>query len=341
MKSAHYIGNRSFEIRDIPAQNPGPGEVQVRVAFNGICGTDMHAYHGAMDRRIGLDRILGHEMAGTVSAIGSGVEGHRIGDPVVVRPLKPCGRCPACDAGLSHICHNLRFLGLDTDGALQEFWNVPSFILHGMPAGMALEHAALAEPVAVACHDVRMGAVKAGEDVLVIGGGPIGLLIAMVARHAGANVVLSEINPSRLEIASRLGFDTLNPTEADVAGAMMARTGAKGADVVFEVSGTQAGTALMTEVAATRGRIVMVAIHTRKPEVDLFRFFWRELQLVGVRVYEPEDFDRAIALLAEGAIDCAAMITDIYPIEQVGEAFAALDGNPSAMKTLIRVSGAA
>ncbi|WP_185984808.1 zinc-dependent alcohol dehydrogenase [Aureimonas mangrovi] len=338
MKAAFYTGNRTFEIRDVAPNEPGPGEVRVRVAFNGICGTDMHAYHGAMDKRIGHNRIIGHEMSGRISAIGSGVEGRTIGDPVVVRPLEPCGACPACAAGHSHICHNLKFLGLDTDGALQEEWCVPSFAVHALPTDLPLHHAALCEPVAVACHDVRMGRVSPGEDVLVIGAGPIGVLIAMVARAQGANVAISEINPHRLKTVAELDFDALDPSKTDVAAAIMERTGGKGADVVFEVSGTQAGTNLMTDAAATRGRIVMVAIHTRKPEVDLFRFFWRELELIGVRVYEKEDFDHAIALIASGAIDCERMITDVRDLDAVADAFAAIDAGGPAMKSLIRVA---
>ncbi|RIX97421.1 Zn-dependent alcohol dehydrogenase [Aureimonas flava] len=339
MRAAFYTGNRTFDLRDVPVAEPAPGEVRVRVAYNGICGTDMHAYHGAMDKRIGFNRVIGHEMSGTVSALGEGVSGLASGQPVVVRPLKPCGACPACAAGHSHICHNLKFLGLDTDGALQEEWCVPAYAVHRLPDGVRLDHAALCEPVAVACHDVRMGRVKAGEDVLVIGAGPIGVLIAMVARSQGAKVTISEINPHRLAAVEAMGFPTLDPTKVDVAAAITEATGGKGADVVFEVSGTQAGTNLMTEAAATRGRIVMVAIHTRKPEVDLFRFFWRELELIGVRVYEPEDFDRAIELIASGGIDCERMITDVRDLGEVASAFAALDAGGPSMKSLIRVAG--
>lgn len=338
MKAAYYVGNKSFEVRDIAPTPPEADEIQVKIAFSGICGTDLHAYHGDMDKRIGHNRILGHETSGTIAALGAGVSGFAIGDPVVVRPLKPCGDCPACRAGFAHICHNLKFLGLDTDGAFQELWTVPAYAVHKLPSSLSLQHAALCEPVAVACHDVRRGRVKAGEDVLVIGGGPIGMLIAMVARNEGANVVISEINDVRLAIAEQLGFATVNPAKADVVAEINARTGGKGADVVFEVSGTTPGAALMTEVAATRGRIVMVAIYTKKQEIDLFRFFWRELELIGARVYEPEDFDQAIALIANGVIDAKTMISEVYPLDQVRQAFQSIDGNARSMKVLLAIS---
>jgi (R,R)-butanediol dehydrogenase/meso-butanediol dehydrogenase/diacetyl reductase len=336
IQAAYYTGHKTFTLEEKDDPAPGPGEVQIRVAFVGICGTDMHVYHGNMDARVGSHRVIGHEMSGTVSAVGEGVTGVAVGDRVVVRPLDHCGQCPACQAGYTHICHKLKFLGLDTDGALQEHWNVPAHTIHKLPQDMSLETAAMIEPLAVAVHDVRRARLQAGETALVIGGGPIGMLIAMVAKHLGAHVILSEINPNRLRMAAEMGFTGLNPREGDVAAQVTEITGTKGADVVFEVSGTQPGVDLMTAAAATRGRICMVAIHAQKAQVDLFRFFWRELEMVGARVYEAVDYDRAIEMIAEG-LDVNRLITDRHPLDSVQQAFDALDGNATAMKTLIQV----
>ena len=220
---------------------------------------------------------------------------------------------------------------------MQEIWNVPAHTIHRLPDDIRMDHAALIEPVAVACHDVRLSRLQPGEDALVIGGGPIGVLVAMVARDAGGKVVISEVNPHRLAIAEKLGFETINPTESDLPAEIDARTGGKGADVVFEVSGTQPGVDAMTDCAATRGRIVMVAIHAKKPEVDMFRFFWRELELVGVRVYEKEDYEKAIAIIAGGGVDADTVITDISPLSDIQGAFESLDSSPTALKSLIRV----
>ncbi|EYD75693.1 Threonine dehydrogenase [Rubellimicrobium mesophilum DSM 19309] len=336
IQAAYYTGHKTFTLEEKDDPAPGPGEVQIRVAFVGICGTDIHVYHGNMDARVGSHRVIGHEMSGTVSALGEGVTGVAVGDRVVVRPLDHCGQCPACQAGYTHICHKLKFLGLDTDGALQEHWNVPAHTIHKLPADMSLETAAMIEPLAVAVHDVRRARLQTGETALVIGGGPIGMLIAMVAKHVGANVILSEINPNRLRLAGEMGFTGLNPREGDVAAQVTEITGTKGADVVFEVSGTQPGVDLMTAAAATRGRICMVAIHAQKAQVDLFRFFWRELEMVGARVYEAEDYDRAIRMIADG-LPVNRLITDRHPLGAVQQAFEALEGNATAMKTLIRV----
>ena len=338
MKAAYFTGNSSFSIEDISSLEPSANEVRIKVAFCGICGTDLHVFHGAMAKRIGTHRVIGHESSGVIDAIGSEVTDVRVGDRVVVRPLDACGECPACQRGHQHICHNLKFLGLDTDGAYQEQWVVPAHTIHKIPGSVSLSHAALIEPLAVACHDVRRSRLQKGEDVLVIGGGPIGLLVATVAKAAGANIMISELNPTRIDTAQKLGFKTLNPNQNDVAAALHMATGNKGADVIFEVSGTQSGVDTMTAAASTRCRIVMVAIHAEAPQVDMFQFFWREIELLGARVYEPKDYDQAINLIAAGAVDCDTMITDVRDLAQIEEAFQSLGENPEAVKSLIKCS---
>ena len=338
MKASLFTGNKNFDYTDVEEVLPGTGEVQVKVAYCGICGTDLHIYQGAMAQRLTLPQAIGHEISGTVAKVGTGVAGLEKGDKVTVRPLDPCGNCPACRAGHSHICHNLKFMGIDTIGGFQEYWTVPAHTIHKLPEQINLETAALIEPLAVACHDVRMSRLKEGEDVVVIGGGPIGILVALVAKHSGANVIISEVSDYRLAIAGKLGFKTVNPLSDDVAGFVNEETGGKGAEVVFEVSGVQPGVDTMTQLAATRGRIVIVAIHAEKKEVDLFRFFWRELELIGVRVYEPEDFDRAIALIAGEEIDLGNIITEVKALDEVKDVFESTLSNPQAMKSVVKCS---
>lgn len=338
-RAAHFLHDRRFEItnRDVPM--PGPGEVALRVAYCGICGTDLHIYHGAMADRLGDRRVLGHEVSGRIEALGAGVNGLAPGQKAVVRPLAPCGDCPACAAGHAHVCHRLKFLGIDTDGGFSDIWTVPSHAIHILPEDVPLKTAALVEPLAVACHAVARGRIAAGEDVLVVGGGPIGMLVALAARDSGARVLLSEVNPARLALAARMGFDTVNPAKVDLPARIATATGGKGADAVFEVSGAQRGLEATTQAAAVRGRIVMVAIYPEQPKIDMFRYFWRELELIGARVYEPQDYDRAIAMIGAGAVDAAALITDVVPLEQIQPAFETLSDAPSAMKTLVEITG--
>ena len=335
MKAAYYHGNKTVQVGESIPQAPGPDEVRLHVAYCGICGTDLHIYQGHMDQRVDMPQVVGHEMSGEIAEVGTDVVDWQVGDRVVVRPLDPCGTCPACQAGHAHICYNLKFLGIDTPGAFQGSWTVPAHTLHRLPDNLSMEEAALIEPLSVACHDVHRGDVKAGEHVVVIGGGPIGMLIALVARHAGANVLISEINPFRVNLAHELGLEAVNPLETDLLTLVEEQTGGAGADVVFEVSGSAAGAATMTQLVRTRGRIVVVAIFADAPQVDLFRFFWRELQLYGARVYEPQDFDEAIQLAADGILPLTRLISDKRPLSELQTAFEQIESSTDLMKVLI------
>jgi (R,R)-butanediol dehydrogenase/meso-butanediol dehydrogenase/diacetyl reductase len=335
MQAVFFEGNRTLRLGQSVAVEPGAGQVRIRVAYCGICGTDLHLFHGAMAHRLTLPHVMGHEMSGTIAALGSGVAGWREGDRVTVRPLDPCGHCPACLAGHSHICHHLKFLGIDTPGALQGMWTVPAHTLHRLPETLALREGAMVEPVAVACHDVRLSELKEGEFAVVIGGGPIGILVALVALARGARVLLAEVNPFRLQLARGLGIDAVNPLDTDLPGLVNERTGGAGADVVFEVSGSQTGADAMTKLPRTRGRIVVVAIYGEAPKVDLFRFFWRELKLSGARVYEAEDFEMAIELAAAGRLPLAKLISDVLPLGRLEEAMQRMEGGGDCMKILV------
>jgi (R,R)-butanediol dehydrogenase / meso-butanediol dehydrogenase / diacetyl reductase len=329
-----YEGNGSFALRSSPALPPGRGEVRLDVAYCGICGTDLHIAHGGMDHRVRIPQVIGHEMSGTVAEIGPGVDGVSIGDAVVVRPLDTRAETSA-DRGFSHIGRNLKFLGIDTPGAFQRSWTVPAFTLHALPDGIDMQLAALTEPLAVACHDVRRAELSQGDTVVVFGGGPIGLLIALVARTEDARVVVAELNPARLQLAAELGFETVDPSRTDVVAHVADLTGGVGAEVVFEVSGSPAGALTMTELASVRGRIVVVAIYPQPQPVRLFDFFWKELELRGARVYEPEDYRQAIDLIAWGGLPLARLITAVEPLQRLPAVFDELSRGSAAMKILV------
>ncbi|WP_394993363.1 zinc-binding dehydrogenase, partial [Emticicia sp.] len=275
-------------------------------------------------------------VSGVIEELGEGVNDWKVGENVTVRPLNPGAEMPA-DNGYRHIGQHLKFIGIDSPGGMQQYWNVPAFTLHRLPENLSLQLGAMIEPLAVACHDVRLGEVVAGENAVVIGGGPIGLLVALVARQKGANVLISEVNTNRIEFIQSLGFQTVNPKEQDLVETVEKFTNGAMADVVFEVSGVQAGVTAMTQIPRVRGRIVMVAIHSEPKSVDLFRFFWRELKLIGARVYEPEDFDEAIALAASDALPLEKMITKISPLDEAQKVFETIDKNPAGMKYLLEI----
>lgn len=334
MKAVFYEGAGRFSVGECNPVSPEPGEVRLDVAYCGVCGTDVHIAHGSMDHRVRPPQVIGHEMSGTVAELGDGVEGFALGDAVVVRPLDARAATPA-DRGLRHIARGLKFLGIDTPGAFQASWTVPAFTLHPLPAGVDLRLAALVEPLAVACHDVRRGSLAAGETSVVIGGGPIGLLVGLVAQHRGARVVLSEPNEFRRELASRFGFDAVDPQDADLGEHVLAASGGEGADVVFEVSGSPAGAMMMTEVAALRGRVVVVAVFPEPQPVTLFDLFWKELTLIGARVYEEEDYEEAIRIVEARHLPLADLVTSVEPLERLPGVIASLDRAPDAVKVLI------
>lgn len=335
MKAAYYEGNKRFTVRPMVELPPlETGMVRLDVAYCGICGTDVHIYHGAMDHRVKVPQVIGHEVSGVISEIGPAVTGFEVGDSVTVRPLQP-GEPTPFDNGYAHIGKNLKFIGIDTPGGMQASWVVPLHTLHKLPADVPLKHAALIEPLAVACHDVRLSQLKAGDKAVILGGGPIGVLVALVARMQGAEVMISEVNAHRLKLIQSLGFDTVNPTYEDVVSRVAQFTADAMADVVFEVSGVAAAVETMTQLLKVRGRAVMVAIHGEPKPVRLFDFFWKELQLVGARVYEPEDFEAAIALVASRLLPLDVLITGILPLSEIQQAFETIDDNPSGMKYLL------
>jgi len=337
MLTAQYTGNRTITVAELDSTPPAPGEVQVRVAYTGLCGTDLHILHGNMDARVHTPLTFGHEMSGTIAALGDGVTGWAVGDAVTVMPLDWDGTCPACLAGNQHICQNLNFIGIDSPGSLQELWNVPAEVLVALPAGLRLDHAALVEPVAVAVHDVRRANLQPGQKAVVIGGGPIGVLIASVAREFGGDVVVIELDANRRAQIDALGFTTLDPRETDQVEWVNEWTGGAGADVVFEVSGAAQAVLGATDLAKVRGTLVVVAIHPVPREINLQRLFWRELSILGARVYQRVDFETAVELLAGGVIPADLLITRIVPLDETQEAFADLEAG-RAMKILVAVS---
>jgi 2-desacetyl-2-hydroxyethyl bacteriochlorophyllide A dehydrogenase len=333
--AAAYTGNKRIEVLELPVPELRPGDVEIAPAFTGICGTDLHVLHGAMDSRVTCPAVLGHEMSGTISRVGPGVNGWSAGDPVTVMPLIWDGTCPACLAGNSHICHNLNFVGIDSPGAMQQRWVVPAQTLLRLPSDMPLQVGALVEPTAVAVHSVARAGLQAGETVLVVGGGPVGLLVAVVARLGGADVRLAEVSGYRRDLAASLGIEVLDPAADDIPAVVTRWTRGAGVSLSFEVSGAPAAIATAVDSLAVRGRLCVVAVHPVPREVNLHRFFWRELTLVGTRLYTRPDWERAVALISAGDIPARELISTVLPLGSAPDAFAALAGGGDVMKVLV------
>ena len=333
--AVRYTAARTLDTAPAETGSPGPGEVELAPAYVGICGTDLHIFHGDMDARVAAPAVLGHEMSGRVVRVGPDVEGWRPGDPVTVMPLRWDGTCPACAAGHRHVCQHLDFIGIDSPGAMQQRWTVPASTLVRLPESLSLDRAALVEPTAVAVHDVGRAGVRDGQRVVVVGGGPVGVLIALVARAAGADVRVVELSAHRRRLATDLGLIAWDPAAADVPDLVRQWTGDAGADVAFEVSGAAGGVDTAVDVLGVRGRLCLVAIHPRPREVNLHRFFWRELTLVGARLYDRSDFERAVTLVADGTIPAERLISKVVPLTEAPAAFEALEAGGDVMKILV------
>jgi (R,R)-butanediol dehydrogenase/meso-butanediol dehydrogenase/diacetyl reductase len=340
MLKASYVGEKTIEVTQCDINDPAHDEVQIEVAFVGLCGTDLHIIHGNMDNRVSTPLAFGHEMSGVITGLGGDVSGWLIGEHVTVMPLEWDGTCPACLDGYQHICQNLNFVGIDSPGALSGVWNVKSNLLVRLPKALSLTDAALVEPVAVAVHDVIRSEAQAGQKVVILGGGPIGVLIASVLKHRGIEARISEIDAGRRKLIEGMGLVTIDPGQEDLGEFVSNWTSDKGADIVFEVSGAASAVTQCTQLAKVRGRIVIVAIHGVPREVNLQRVFWRELEIVGVRVYERSDFEEAINLLLTGAIPTEKLITKKVPITEINSAVSQLESG-QAMKILIDMTGRA
>ena len=333
--AVRYTAARTLTTGVADAVPPGPGEVELAPAFVGICGTDLHIFHGDMDARVKAPAVIGHEMSGRVVRVGPGVEGFAPGDPVTVMPLRADGTCPACRRGHQHVCQNLDFIGIDSPGAMQQAWTVPADTLIPLPETLALEHAALVEPTAVAVHDVARAEVQEGERVVVVGGGPVGVLIALVATATGAEVRVVELSAHRRALAQKLGLTVWDPAADDISKLIQDWTDDAGADVAFEVSGAEAGVQSAVDALGVRGRLCLVAIHPKPRQVNLHRFFWRELTLIGARLYQRTDFQTAVRLIADHVIPAEQLISRVVPLSETPAAFEALEAGGNVMKILI------
>jgi 2-desacetyl-2-hydroxyethyl bacteriochlorophyllide A dehydrogenase len=322
--------------REVPAA--GPGEALVRIHRAGICASDLATIRG--DNPIAVYPLtLGHESIGVVESAPAGA-GVAAGDWVTVYPSVGCGDCPACRAGRINHCPTFTVLGISRDGGLfSERVAVGAGQLLPLPPALHGERGALVEPAAVAVHVNRRGATRAGERVLIVGAGVIGILTAQVARAYGAGgIVLIDRLASRRAVLEQLGFEQfLHADGAALHEKVLAAAGPL--DVVYDTVCNEATLALGAAVLSPGGRLVLVAVpHGTAPlGIPFAQIYRRELALIASRNYVPDDFREAIRLLETGAIATAPMITATYPLAEFATAHAALTRHPERhLKVLLR-----
>src|SRR5699024_2966989 len=335
MKAAQYVSPETVKINNVHKPTISKGEALVQVSHAGICGTDMMIYFGKHPRA-NAPLTMGHEFSGTIEEISGGVE-FKKGDRVVVEPTLSCGECDACKSGSTHVCENLQLLGIDKDGGFAEYVRVPINRLHKVPEGLSMSLAALAEPVAVAVHSVRRSTLKVGQDVAILGAGPIGLLIGLIAKINGAkNIFITDVSKFRLEKAEKLGFQPINAQEVDTVEEILMQTNGRYADVVFEVAGTQTTAEQMVDLIKTQGQIVVVSVFKNNPEIPQSKMHYRELSLTTTRCYSSDDFKTGINIMSTSEADFSSIITHELSIDEIEDGFRLMQNQGESLKVLIR-----
>src|SRR5574341_1142540 len=328
MKALYYPAWDRLEIRDVDEPVPTFGEVIVKVAAVGICGSELHGFVTHAARRT-PPLIMGHEFCGTVAAVGAGVTGYRPGDRVAVNSVISCGRCDECLEGRSHLCRVGEVFGTKRPGAFAELCAAPASTLFPLPETVSSLQAALTEPLANAVHALSLTRLRFPSTVLVFGAGTIGLFVLQVGRTAGAfQVAVADVSDARLEVARRLGADvTCNPRKEDVVATVRGLTRGRGADVAVDAVG--AAETRHAAVMATRpgGEVIWLGLHDDPTQVSGFAVVLGERRINGSFAVTPRDLRVAIGLFAAGKIELNPWVRT-FPLTEGVQVFRQLVSAP-------------
>jgi L-iditol 2-dehydrogenase len=341
MKALLLSSYRHLEIAEVPAPTVADGEVLVRVAACGICGSDVHGYDGSSGRRI-PPIVMGHEAAGTIAAIGPGVSGFAVGDRVTFDSTIFCGECAYCLRGQTNLCDRRRVLGVSCDdyrcnGAFAEYVVVPQRILYPLPASFPFQEAAMLEAVSVAMHAVSLSEIHSGDTALVIGAGMIGLLALQALRAAGCSrVYMTDVNTERLKLAEALGATAVLPaTKESLIREILLLTKGTGVEVTVEAVGVGATVGNAVDCTRKGGTVTLVGNIAAEVPLPLQKVVTRQIRLQGSCAIAGE-YPRAIEALASGQIKVKPLISAVAPLEQGAEWFDRLySGNSDLMKVVL------
>lgn len=318
MLAARYLGPYNLQPREISVPEIAEEEALIEVEACGICGSDINIVNGTHPRaRAPL--TIGHEFSGRIVEVNSSQAKIAIGDCVTAFPLIACGQCHACTTGNSHVCRNLRLYGFDVDGGMAQYVKLPVDSLLRLPEGLPTRIGALIEPLAVAVHGVTRTNLEDVDLAVVLGAGPIGLLTALVAQARGIkHVIISDVRPSRLQLAKSLGLHAVE-AEKNLRHTVMELSNQNGADLLFECAGHPSSAREMTALVRSRGVIVNLGVFKGPVEVDMMAINFKEIQLVGSRVYERKDFQTALDLAMQLPLE--RIVSHVYPLQDVSTAF--------------------
>lgn len=325
---------RFEEVAETP---PGPGEVRIRVRQIGICGSDIHVWHGSHPFTP-YPVIQGHEFMGVVEAIGPGVDNPpSLGAKVTALPQIVCGTCNPCRKGRFNICENLKVRGFQADGCGRDLYNVPAERLVVLPDGFTADQGAFVEPVSVAVHACNRAGDLRGRNVVVLGAGTIGNLIAQVAKARGAaRVLITDIADYRLDVAKRCGVEHgVNTSRQPLDEAAAAVFGEGGFDLAFEAAGAEGSLAAAVKAIEKGGQVLIVGVYGRPPVVDMSVVGEHEIVLAGSMMYWREDWEAAVQLLAS-SVTIAPLVSRHVPFAEWPQAYRFIDANgPVTMKVMV------
>jgi L-iditol 2-dehydrogenase len=341
MKSLLLSEYNHLEIADLPAPEVCAGEVLVRVAACGICGSDVHGYDGSSGRRI-PPIVMGHEAAGTVAAVGAGVRGYAVSDRVTFDSTVYCGACDWCQRGEVNLCDNRQVIGVSCGdyrrhGAFAEYVAVPQRILYHLPDNLSFAEAAMLEATSVALHAVRVSEVKGGETALVIGAGMIGLLTLQAARALGCGRgLITDVDASRLSLAKEVGAEeVLHASGAELVAEILKATGGRGVDLAYEAVGRSETVNAAIDCTRKGGTVTLIGNIQPEVTLPLQKVVTRQLRLQGSCASAGE-YPQAIELIANGKIKVAPLITAVAPLEEGPSWFSRLHARePNLMKVIL------
>jgi (R,R)-butanediol dehydrogenase / meso-butanediol dehydrogenase / diacetyl reductase len=318
MLAARYLGPNRIEAREVSLPSIEAGEALIRVEACGFCGSDINIIAGTHPRaRAPL--TIGHELSGRIVEMAGHAHGLTVGDRVTTYPLISCGHCYACTHSNPHVCRQLRLFGFDVDGGMAEFVKLPAESLLKLPDDMPAHIGALIEPLAVAVHGVERGSLKDVKVAAVLGAGPIGILTALVAKARGIpHVLISDVLPSRRELAESVGLTTV-PAGEPLLDRILDLSEQNGADLIYECAGHPSSAKEMTTLVRSRGTIVNLGVFKNPVEVDMQAINFKEVRILGSRVYERTDFQTAIDMAM--ALPLEAIISREFPLHDVSDAF--------------------
>jgi len=328
-----------IEFREVPVPEPAPGEALIKIMKIGVCGSDIHVYHGEHPFT-SYPVTQGHEVSGIVEKLGEGVTGLTVGQKVTIQPQVVCGQCYPCRHGKYNLCENLKVMGFQTTGVASHYFAVDAQKVTPLPEDMGLDEGAMIEPLAVAVHAVRRAGDVTGQDICVLGAGPIGILVAQAAKGLGARrVMITDVSSLRLEKARECGADfCVNTKEKDFGEALTACFGPDKADVIYDCAGNNITMGQAIAHARKGSTIILVAVFAGMASVDLAVLNDHELDLNTSMMYRSEDYAAAIGLVNEGKVLLKPLISKHFAFRDYLEAYKFIDQNrESTMKVIINV----